>query len=76
MSRLSVSSKRWIVGYENNVKSGESMKKVKYARRKVTQEQVNAMNRELELRGDGSHRYAVGSDGRLTEVEVIMYYSW
>lgn len=50
-------------------------KRVKHARRKVTQEQVDAMNRELELRG-GPHRYAVGHDGRLVEVEIMDYYSW
>ena len=42
------------------------MKKVKHARRKVTQEQVDAMNRELELR-HADYRYVVGHDGRLTE---------
>ncbi len=40
--------------------------RVKHSRRKVTQEQVDAMNRELELR-HANYRYAVGHDGRLTE---------
>jgi len=49
-------------------------KKIKHARRKVTQEQVNAMNREVELR-QGNQAFAVGDDGRLTRVDVI-YYDW
>lgn len=47
-------------------------KKVKHSRRKVTKEQVDAMNRQLELQ-DADYRYAVGPDGRLTETEVIRY---
>ena len=50
------------------------MKKVKHTRRKVTQEQVDAMNREVELR-HGNQAFAVGPDGRLTRVDVI-YYDW
>jgi hypothetical protein len=45
-----------------------TMKKLKHARRKVTEEQVAAMNRELELRGSATYRYAVDHDGRLTKV--------
>ena len=51
-----------------------SRKKVKHTRRKVTQEQVDAMNREVELR-QSNQAFAVGSDGRLTRVDVI-YYDW
>jgi len=40
---------------------------VKHVRRKVTQEQVDAMNRMLQL-SSAPFRYAVGNDGRLTEV--------
>jgi hypothetical protein len=49
-------------------------KDVKHARRKVTKEQVDAMNRELELRG-ASFRYAQDADGRLTETECV-YLNW
>jgi transcription elongation GreA/GreB family factor len=42
--------------------------KVKHARRKVTQEQVDAMNRQLELASSATYRYARDQDGRLTEV--------
>lgn len=50
------------------------MKKVKHTRRKVTQEQVDAMNRELEIRSSANYRYSVGTDGRLKEIPVI--YMW
>jgi hypothetical protein len=50
------------------------VKKVKHVRRKVTQEQVDSMNREQELRGS-KVRYAVGHDGRLAEVELV-YMDW
>ena len=43
--------------------------KVKHTRRKVTQEQVDAMNRQLELKG-ASYRHAIDQNGRLTETPV------
>jgi hypothetical protein len=51
------------------------VKRTKHVRRKVTQEQVDAMNRQLELT-NSKLRYAVGLDGRLTEAEVFMYNCW
>lgn len=42
-------------------------KKVKHARRKVTQEQVDAMNRQLELTHSANYRYVRDQDGRLTQ---------
>ena len=48
------------------------MKKVKHVRRKVTQEQVDAMNRTLELQHAG-YRYEVGWDGRLSEANCVYY---
>jgi hypothetical protein len=50
------------------------VKKLKHARRKVTEEQVEAMNRELALRGS-KLRYAVGQNGRLSETELV-YMDW
>lgn len=49
-------------------------KEVKHARRKVTQEQVDAMNRQLELQ-DADRRFTVGPDGRLKDAQVI-HYDW
>jgi hypothetical protein len=40
----------------------------------VTQEQVDAMNRQLELQ-HADRRFVVGTDGRLKEAEVI-HYDW
>jgi hypothetical protein len=48
---------------------------VKHARRKVTQAQVDAMNRELELRGS-KYRYAIDQDGRLCQVEDYAHDCW
>jgi len=52
-----------------------SEKKLKHARRKVTQEQVDAMNRQLELTGAG-FRYTRDQNGRLTEQTVYTHCCW
>ena len=49
-------------------------RKVKHARRKVTEEQVSAMQRECELH-HSNETFVVGSDGRLTRTAVV-YYDW
>jgi hypothetical protein len=41
-------------------------KKIKHARRKVTKEQVETMNRQLKLT-HANYRYARDQNGRLTE---------
>lgn len=44
-------------------------KEVKHTRRKVTQEQVDAMNRQLELT-HANYKYARDQNGRLTQTPV------
>ena len=46
-------------------------KKPKHSSRKVTQEQVDAMNRQLISYVD--YVYIVGADGRLAKVKKIVY---
>lgn len=51
-------------------------KRPKHARRKVTQEQVDAMNRELELTNT-DYRYSIDpTNGRLTKDKIVGYYNW
>jgi hypothetical protein len=48
-------------------------KKFKHSRRKATPEQVNAMNRELELRHE-DFRFLIERDGRLVREKITNQY--